>query len=274
MAIPEAYRGREQSYVKHHFLREYLERVLFVTLSPKSRFTEFVYIDGFAGPWKSQAEGYTDTSFAIAIGQLRIARDKYAAMGHTVKMRCVFVEASGKYRELQDAVKKITDIDIKVFHGRFEDHVTEILTWIGPSRSTFVLTFVDPNGWSVDLKAIKPLLARKPGEAIYNFMYSFMRRFPDHPDEKVQVPYDLPLGKDWRQKLDVSLPFDEAVISLFASQLKAVGLTRKLDGQPDISKRNIMVLRLADNRRCRATQLIRKYVDITFRQTCVPGTVP
>jgi three-Cys-motif partner protein len=197
MAIPEEYRGREQTYAKHHFLREYLERVLFVTLSPKSRFNEFVYIDGFSGPWKSQTEGYTDTSFAIAINQLRIVRDKYKAMGHVVKMRCVFVESSSKYQELEDAVKTVTDIDIKLFNGKFEEKISEILTWIGPSRSVFVLTFVDPTGWSVDLTAIRPLLARKPGEVIYNFMYSFMHRFPDHPDEKVQASYDLPLGKNW-----------------------------------------------------------------------------
>jgi len=96
--------------------------------------------------------------------------------------------------------KKITDIDIKVFHGRFEDHVTEILTWIGPSRSTFVLTFVDPNGWSVDLKAIKPLWPVNRARPSNNFMYKLHAPFPDHPDEKVQVPYDLPLGKGLASK--------------------------------------------------------------------------
>ena len=104
LLIPDAYRDREQSYIKHHFLREYLERVLFVTLSPSSRFTEFVYVDGFSGPWKSQAVNYADTSFAIAIDRLRIVREKYQSLGHNVKIRCCFVEEnSGAFNELQAA---------------------------------------------------------------------------------------------------------------------------------------------------------------------------
>lgn len=54
-------------------------------------------------------------------------------------------------------------------------------------------------------------------------MYSFIRRFPEHPDPKIRLSYELPLGKDWQAKLDPALPFDDAVISLFASQLKAIG---------------------------------------------------
>jgi three-Cys-motif partner protein len=223
MVIPEAYQGREQTYVKHYFLRTYLERVLFVTLSPQSRFNEFVYVDGFSGPWKSQDEGYRDTSFAIAIERLAAVRAKCKAMNRLVKVRCVFVEESGKVHELQAAVNRITDMEIKVYHGKFEAKIAEILEWIGPSPSTFVLTFVDPKGWSVDLAAIAPLLARRPGEVIYNFMYSFLHRFPDHPDEKVRLSYELPLGKDWRNKLDSSIPFDEGVLKLFTENLKAAG---------------------------------------------------
>jgi three-Cys-motif partner protein len=146
MKIPDSYRGREQSYVKHHFLREYLERALFVTQSPSSRFSEFVDVDGFSGPWKSQAEDYSDTSFSIAIERLRLVREKYKSLGHIVRMRCCFVEQSNAFSELQIAVNQITDIEIRIFNGRFEDLVPEILEWIGRSSSTFVLTFVDPTG--------------------------------------------------------------------------------------------------------------------------------
>jgi three-Cys-motif partner protein len=134
--IPDAYRGRKQSYIKHHFLREYLERVLFVTQSPSSRFSEFVYVDGFSGPWKSQAEDYADTSFVIAVERLRAVREKYKSLGHAVRIRCCFVEESNAFQELQAAVNQISDIEIRVFNGRFEDLVPEILKWIGPSSST------------------------------------------------------------------------------------------------------------------------------------------
>jgi three-Cys-motif partner protein len=221
--IPDAYRGREQSYIKHYFLREYLERVLFVTQSPYSRFSEFIYVDGFSGPWKSQAEDYADTSFAIAIERLRVVREKYKSIGHAVKIRCCFVEESTAFEELQAIVDLIKDIEIQIFHGRFEDLVPEILKWIGGSSSTFVLTFVDPTGWSVDLAAIAPLLARRPGEVIYNFMYSFLRRFPTHPDPKIRLSYELPLGKEWQTKLDPARGFDDAVIALFTQELKNAG---------------------------------------------------
>ena len=86
-----------------------------------------------------------------------------------------------------------------------------------------VLTFADPTGWSVDLAAIAPLLSHRPGEVIYNFMYSFLRRFPAHPDPKVRLSYELPLGKGWQGKLDPELGFDDGVIALFTQELKKAG---------------------------------------------------
>ncbi len=41
--------GREQTYLKHFFLERYLERVGFNICSFKD---DFVYVDGFSGPWK------------------------------------------------------------------------------------------------------------------------------------------------------------------------------------------------------------------------------
>ncbi len=53
MKPPEFYRGREQTYLKHFFLEKYLERVAWNILSFRD---EFVYVDGFSGPWKSEDE--------------------------------------------------------------------------------------------------------------------------------------------------------------------------------------------------------------------------
>jgi hypothetical protein len=51
---PEYYRGREQTYLKHFFLERYLERVAYnIGWSAP----EFVYVDGFSGPWRSEAQG-------------------------------------------------------------------------------------------------------------------------------------------------------------------------------------------------------------------------
>jgi hypothetical protein len=47
----EHYRGREQTYLKHFFLERYLERVAYKV---GSFAPEFVYVDGFSGPWKTE----------------------------------------------------------------------------------------------------------------------------------------------------------------------------------------------------------------------------
>lgn len=69
MSSPEYYRGREQTYAKHFFLERYLDRVAWNIFSFRN---EFVYVDGFSGPWKAADEAYEDTSFAIALNQLHL----------------------------------------------------------------------------------------------------------------------------------------------------------------------------------------------------------
>ena len=47
------YEGREQTYLKHFFLEKYLERVAYVI---GFSYPEFVYVDGFSGPWRAEHE--------------------------------------------------------------------------------------------------------------------------------------------------------------------------------------------------------------------------
>jgi hypothetical protein len=65
------YVGREQAYVKHHFLAGYLERLIFKTASA---YREIVYADGFSGPWQNQGERFEDTSFGIALKALTLVK--------------------------------------------------------------------------------------------------------------------------------------------------------------------------------------------------------
>jgi len=62
------YTGREQAYVKHTFLENYLEGLFFKTASI---YNHIVYVDGFCGPWQSANEQFEDTSFGIALNRLR-----------------------------------------------------------------------------------------------------------------------------------------------------------------------------------------------------------
>lgn len=62
MKLPEDYRGREQTYLKHFFLERYLERVAYKVGSFAQ---EFVYVDGFSGPWRTEDPGFEDSSSSL-----------------------------------------------------------------------------------------------------------------------------------------------------------------------------------------------------------------
>jgi hypothetical protein len=75
-SVIEDYKDREQSYVKHVFLENYLERLAHKTAS---HYPRIVYVDGFAGPWQSAHEYFQDTSFGIALNALSRANARVGA---------------------------------------------------------------------------------------------------------------------------------------------------------------------------------------------------
>jgi three-Cys-motif partner protein len=219
-ALPEAYRGREQTYVKHVILREYLERVAWNILSFKR---DFVFVDGFSGPWKSARADHSDTSFGIAIKQLRKVQRGFADKGTPKDLRCIFVERGAHaFRKLEAAAKGAQDLRAEAMQGRFEDHADLIRQRIG---NAFSLVFVDPTGWSFDLKKIAPLLRHEPGEVLVNFMFEHFRRFIDDKRADIRATHALPFGDaNWRFGLDrllaSGLSQEEAVLRLFKDKLK------------------------------------------------------
>ena len=190
MKPPEFYRGREQTYLKHFFLEKYLERVAWNILSFRD---EFVYVDGFSGPWKSEDEALEDTSFMIALNQLRkVRRGLKERRGRDVRMRCFFNDNhESAYRDLAKAVSAVDDIEIKALCRNFEDVVPEIVDYVG---SSFSLTFIDPTGWTgFGLQKIESLLAL-PGEVIINFMFDHVNRFVDDPTPRNAATFDTLFG--------------------------------------------------------------------------------
>src|SRR5262249_53389906 len=151
---PDSYRGREQTYLKHFFLEKYLERVAYKV---GSFVREFVYVDGFSGPWRTEDPGYGDSSFIIAINKLRQVREGLAAINRRPKIRCVFVEPDNDaFPRLQESTRGVTDIQVHTINAEFEDSIPEILDAIG---SAFSLVFIDPTGWTgFGLKQIAPIL--------------------------------------------------------------------------------------------------------------------
>src|SRR4051794_38445735 len=84
------YEGREQSRAKHEILRGYLGRFAHILGTVKSTIT---YVDCFSGPWDVQNSDLSDSSFAIAIDELRKARDTLKQQrGRNLKLRCFFLE--------------------------------------------------------------------------------------------------------------------------------------------------------------------------------------
>lgn len=223
MPNPELYRGREQTYVKHFVLKRYLERVAYNIFSFEQ---DFVYVDGFSGPWKSANEKYDDTSFKIALDQLRsVKQGMLERQNKTVNFRCLFIEKETKpFQELQAAVSEIEDIEINVLNGSFEDHIADVISFV---RNNFSLIFIDPTGWEgFPMQKIAPLLNLR-GEVMINFMSDFINRFIEDPRPEIAATIDRLFGENWQPEwnalLEKGLSREAAAIEVYTSRLKLSG---------------------------------------------------
>jgi three-Cys-motif partner protein len=193
------YTGREQAYVKHHFLADYVERLVFKVASA---YRDVVYIDGFSGPWKNQGQIFEDTSFGIALEALRKAKAEWKRIkGVDVTMTALLVERDPEaYRRLQDVIPLYPDIRIKTFHGEFVPHINDLIAAIPPRAFTFIL--MDPKGWKIDMNAVAPLISRPNTEVVLNFMFDFINRFATIEQPAIQAGLDALLSRsDWRERM-------------------------------------------------------------------------
>ena len=221
--LPSAYRRRAQSFVKHEVLRAYLERAAMIILS---KYPDFVFVDGFSGPWQNARDDLSDTSFGISLAQLRAARQAWANNDRSREVRCVFVEKRrAAFNRLSTAAASEADVPITPLHGKLEDHIPRILQEVGNS---FALFFLDPTGWNYNLRNLAPLLTHRPGEVLVNFMYEHFRRFIDDKRPEIRDSQDRALGgPEWRPKyaslIEQGVPKETAVLEVFKAQLKSVG---------------------------------------------------
>lgn len=171
----QGYEGREQSRVKHEVVRRYLESFAHIV---GSRWHSITYIDGFSGPWNAQTQDLSDTSFSIALNELRRARETHAAKGRKLGIRCAFVEKNPTaYQRLKEFADAVEDADVRTFCGEFEASIPQIISFIREDHDTFPFVFIDPTGPSgFRLRVIAPLLMPKPGEVLINFILEFIRR--------------------------------------------------------------------------------------------------
>ena len=178
-AMPESYDEREQAFIKHTLLENYLQKLfLILGAGSQGRSIELCYVDCFAGPWGDASEGMDGTSIAVSLRTLDSCRKGLEVIGVKVKFRALFIEKEDRaFARLEAYLKRATPpgIESDCRHGDFVALRSEILAWAG-SRS-FVFFFVDPKGWKdVGIEKLRMLLQRPQSEMLVNFMYNNVNR--------------------------------------------------------------------------------------------------
>lgn len=232
MAIDFAhYEGREQAFVKHTFLNTYLPALIGKVCSS---YSEFVYVDGFAGPWKSAAgEDFEDTSFGIALNHMTALRLRYLGWGRDVKMRAFLVEKEkASFAQLQQVVPRFPDIEVVPLNGLMENHAASIASLIPPKAFSF--TLIDPKGFP-EIGAMMPLLIRQNAEALVNFMFDFANRFAETDlIPRLEAWLNAHGNRDWRRDIE-GLSGRERERVLVKLAVEALQVTGKYTYAPVIS---------------------------------------
>ncbi|WP_157951561.1 three-Cys-motif partner protein TcmP [Agrobacterium pusense] len=222
--MTHVYHRREQTEAKHFILRRYLQTLAFKTL--QGGWGTLAYIDGFSGPWQSKTPDHSDSSFMIAVQVLKDAQAKVRQSGKRPRIKCFFSEENrDSFAQLQAAVAPHHDpangFFIETFNGKFENAVGQIQKTIANS---FALTFIDPTGWTgYEFDKVKPIFEHAPGEVLLNFMFDFVNRFTASSDPATLASFDGILGANWKERLDLSLPREEALMALFTEQFRKAG---------------------------------------------------
>lgn len=189
-----AYIGREQTFVKHFFLRRYLQGLAFKLLQAQPN-RPFLYIDAFSGPWRSESERREDTSFSIALNVLSGVVQSLVGRGLAPQVRAVFVERDKRAcAELEGAVAGFPLVSATVLNGTFESRLGDITSTVG---NAFAFTFVDPTGWSgMPLPAVSALLRGRQREVLVNLMAYAIERHIGDAREPVRGSFNALFGDE------------------------------------------------------------------------------
>ena len=212
--IPMEYKGREQTYLKHRVLNEYL-RSWVQKLGSTSRFRQLRlwYVDCFAGPWESRSDERTDTSVAIGLSALEEALDFWGqGHGQPIEVRAVFVERNATACQSLRAYLKErkTRVLCEVLEGEFGANVDRMAELLGTDPA---FLFVDPTGWKgVSMAYIAKLAGRPFREVMVNVMFDYINRWLTAP-----LPFLKQQMKEFFGLADDEIPpdLDEAGLLLF-----------------------------------------------------------
>lgn len=179
------YAQREQAYVKHCLLEQYLPELIYRV---GKSWDSIVYIDGFAGPWQTKHPNYADSSFGIAINALReCQKGLREAHKRDIRMVSVLVEPRN---EAYSALKKFAEkestagFEIHALTGEFVDNISKIEKLVKSStRNHFRFVFLDPTGWAqIPMRHLRSFLSNRSCEVLINLMTGHIIRFLDEPD--------------------------------------------------------------------------------------------
>ncbi len=226
MSADAFYEGREQTLVKHFILHTYLERFAHIV---GSFWDTLTYVDCFCGPWNVRSDAFDDSSFGIALRELRRARDTYTKRGRSLRLRCFFLEKDANaYARLKVFAAGISDVEIKMRNSALENSVNEIVSFVkGGGKRSFPFVFIDPTGWTgFGMDTIAPLLRLDPSEVLINFMTGHIRRFIDSPDEETQESFERLFGSsEFKTQIQGLAHRDreDAAVAEYTSRSKLVG---------------------------------------------------
>lgn len=179
------YKGREQEYVKHRLLEDYLPELGYRV---GRAWDALVYVDAFAGPWQSTHDQFEDASFGVAGKAIkRCVKGLQSKWQKSVLGKCVFVEKDDEaFPKLEEYARSLAEpgFQTKAFHGDFVGLIPEIVQEIQSAGSkSFKFVFIDPKGWvAIPMRPLKSLLRERGCEVLINLMTKHMIRFLDQPD--------------------------------------------------------------------------------------------
>lgn len=183
----ENYLTREQAYIKHCLLQEYLPDWAYKV---GGAWDDLVYVDGFAGPWQTKTADLSDTSFGIAIQAMRECqagiRAKYAREVHVENI--LVDQDRNAFKEL----KRFADeqrgpaFDVHALYGEFVEKIGDIEAIIkANTKKAFRFIFLDPKGWAdIPMKKLAPFLKGRSSEVLITLMTRHILRFLDEPDRE------------------------------------------------------------------------------------------
>ena len=190
-AVPEAYDGREQAFIKHALLKGYMEKLFFIVggAARKVGRIELRFVDCFAGPWGDESDDLKGTSIAISLHTLDVVRQRLGRLGVSANIHALYIEKDAKsFAKLQDFLSSNTPsgIDAKAWRGDFVAMRADLLQWAGSDAFTFF--FIDPMGWKeIGIGTLRPLLERPRSEFLINFMYDFINRTVSMPEWRSEM---------------------------------------------------------------------------------------